>query len=147
MIELGHILTGWASVKYRGRKMDHYKNLWLKMKSKRESTTTAMATTMTATTVTTMPMTMSTTTTLTPGQQQQPNSSLNTTLDDLNNDHDDNDDLDDDGWSVSCANIFLKIVYCWDVVELAKHHRHRHGHGHCLCRTVISMLSGVKGKS
>jgi hypothetical protein len=33
------MFPGWASVKYRGRKMDHFKNLWLKMKSKRESTT------------------------------------------------------------------------------------------------------------
>ncbi len=31
------IHTGWASVKYKGRKMDHYKNLWLKSKAKREA--------------------------------------------------------------------------------------------------------------
>ena len=28
---------GWASVKYKGRKMDHFKTVWTKMKSQRES--------------------------------------------------------------------------------------------------------------
>ena len=30
---------GWASIKYKGRKMDYFKNIWLKRRSQREAET------------------------------------------------------------------------------------------------------------